>query len=118
MIADDPKQKILGLLGEAYEWIERWRAVEGEEGEGEGKGKGKGGVLVHCAAGVSRSAAFVISYLMRKEKMRYKEAYEFVKARRGCVHPNGGFVQALEKYERYLFEGKEGDKQEEEGKKE
>ena len=52
----------------------------------------KGPVLVHCAAGVSRSAAMVICYLMRLERWRFAKAYTFVKSKRRVVEPNSGFV--------------------------
>ncbi|KAL6043223.1 Protein-tyrosine-phosphatase mkp1 [Balamuthia mandrillaris] len=37
------------------------------------------GVLVHCNAGVSRSASIVIAYLMNKHRLRFEEAYQRVK---------------------------------------
>ena len=37
-----------------------------------------GRVLVHCIAGVSRSASCVIAYLMQKRQMRMEEALTFV----------------------------------------
>jgi len=37
------------------------------------------GVLVHCYAGVSRSAAFVIAYLMSNQKMGMVQAMSLVK---------------------------------------
>lgn len=49
-------------------------------------------------AGVSRSAAFVIAYMMRKLKISYEEAYTYVKERRRKVKPNEGFVKQLQKY--------------------
>jgi len=36
-------------------------------------------VLIHCAAGVSRSASFTIAYLMKEYKMPYQKAYTHVK---------------------------------------
>lgn len=52
-------------------------------------------VLVHCFAGISRSATVVIAYLMKKCNMTFNEAYKFVKARRNIINPNMGFVYQL-----------------------
>jgi dual specificity MAP kinase phosphatase len=59
-------------------------------------------VFVHCAAGVSRSASFVILYIMWKNKMRYDDALYFVKSKR-TVFPNPGFAKQLKKYEKEIF---------------
>lgn len=52
-------------------------------------------ILVHCNAGVSRSSAIVISYLMALENIQYDDAYNRVKMIRNCIKPNEGFVQQL-----------------------
>ena len=40
---------------------------------------------------------------MKKERWGgYEKTFEFVKARRGCVCPNSGFVEQLRKYEEAL----------------
>ena len=62
-----------------------------------------GAVLVHCMAGVSRSATIVIAYLMYKKGMKYEEAYAYVKERRKIIHPNSGFKRQLMNYEKELF---------------
>lgn len=49
--------------------------------------------------GVSRSAAIVIAYLIRKRGMTYESAFALVRARRACVKPNAGFVNALKEWE-------------------
>ena len=64
-------------------------------------------VLVHCAAGVSRSASIVIGYIMVKYSYDFETAKVFVKTRRGCIWPNPGFRQQfssinVEDYKRYL----------------
>ncbi|OMJ86905.1 hypothetical protein SteCoe_11454 [Stentor coeruleus] len=64
-------------------------------------------VLVHCAAGVSRSASFVIAYIMVKYNYPFDQAKEIVKQKRGCVWPNTGFQRQLtamnvEEYRKYL----------------
>lgn len=52
-------------------------------------------VLVHCQAGVSRSASVCIAYLMKTRNMTYNQAYQFVKQRRSCISPNDKFVEDL-----------------------
>lgn len=58
--------------------------------------------LVHCKMGISRSAATVIAFLMKKYGWNLNEAYEFVKQRRTCVRPNAGFMEQLRVYEGIL----------------
>ncbi|XP_012272376.1 dual specificity protein phosphatase 19 [Orussus abietinus] len=52
-------------------------------------------IFVHCNAGVSRSPAIVISYLMAVEQLDYECAYERVKSTRTCIKPNEGFARQL-----------------------
>lgn len=56
-------------------------------------------VFVHCAAGVSRSASFVIAYMMKTYNMGFEDAYIRVKQKRKCVKPNHGFIEQLKKFE-------------------
>ena len=39
------------------------------------EGMAAGGVMVHCYAGVSRSASCVIAYLMQEKNMQFQEAF-------------------------------------------
>lgn len=55
-------------------------------------------ILVHCNAGVSRSAAVVIAYLILIEKFSYTEAFSFVKKSRNCINPNVGFITQLQNF--------------------
>ena len=50
-----------------------------------------GVVLVHCAAGVSRSGAIVCSFLMYKNRWSFDEAWEYGKTKRIKMYPNLGF---------------------------
>jgi hypothetical protein len=54
-------------------------------------------VLVHCYAGKSRSAAFVIAFLMLKRGMTYADAYTFLISCRSCISPNIAFATKLMK---------------------
>ena len=53
------------------------------------------GVLVHCGAGVSRSAALCIAHLMQRHRWGATRALEHVTQRRAIVKPNDGFWRAL-----------------------
>eukprot|EP00828_Plagiopyla_frontata_P043742 TRINITY_DN6949_c0_g1_i1.p1 TRINITY_DN6949_c0_g1~~TRINITY_DN6949_c0_g1_i1.p1 ORF type:complete len:283 (-),score=52.22 TRINITY_DN6949_c0_g1_i1:70-918(-) len=56
-------------------------------------------VLVHCFAGISRSASLVIAYLIWKYSMNFSQAYQFVQKKRKIVNPNNGFIQQLQNFE-------------------
>lgn len=69
-----------------------------------------GAVLVHCAglyfvlywspsAGVSRSGAVVLSYVMKAKQMSLKHAEEIVLKARPVVSPNDGFYKQLLQFE-------------------
>eukprot|EP00211_Chloroparvula_japonica_P015422 CAMPEP_0119121602 /NCGR_PEP_ID=MMETSP1310-20130426/2157_1 /TAXON_ID=464262 /ORGANISM="Genus nov. species nov., Strain RCC2339" /LENGTH=216 /DNA_ID=CAMNT_0007111173 /DNA_START=114 /DNA_END=761 /DNA_ORIENTATION=+ len=61
-----------------------------------------GGVVVHCAAGVSRSATMVISYVMQSERLPLREAFHRVRDARSRICPNTGFIKELIEYEAEL----------------
>lgn len=66
--------------------------------------KDRGGrTLVHCVAGVSRSASLCIAYLMKFENMSLRQAYQHVKLARPIIRPNQGFWKQLIEYEKHLF---------------
>jgi protein-tyrosine phosphatase len=50
-----------------------------------------GKILVHCFAGVSRSATVVIAYLMQEHGLTYHAAMKLVKSKRPFINPNEGF---------------------------
>ena len=60
-------------------------------------------VLVHCLAGMSRSATIVIAYLLATTAMTTTEATEFVRSKRSIIRPNYGFINQLEQYETRHF---------------
>jgi atypical dual specificity phosphatase len=62
-----------------------------------------GRTLVHCAAGVSRSASICIAYLMKYHRMTLREAYNHMKSCRQIIRPNPGFFRQLIDYELRLF---------------
>ncbi|XP_065827579.1 dual specificity protein phosphatase 19-like [Oscarella lobularis] len=60
-------------------------------------------VLVHCNAGISRSAAVVCAYIMKTEGKGFNEALDLVKAHRPNAKPNDGFVKQLKENEEKLI---------------
>lgn len=52
-------------------------------------------VLVHCAAGISRSSSIVIAYLMVKYSLTLQDSMNLVKDKRRCISPNEGFRRQL-----------------------
>lgn len=62
-------------------------------------------VLVHCVAGVSRSATIMTAFLMRERRLRVHQAFALVQARRTIVEPNPGFRKQLVLWDAHLFGG-------------
>jgi serine/threonine protein kinase len=61
--------------------------------------------LVHCFAGLSRSATTVIAFLMMSCGMRLDNAYLLVKKHRPAIHPNAGFFEQLVALDKKIFHG-------------
>ncbi|XP_076326866.1 dual specificity protein phosphatase 19-like [Tachypleus tridentatus] len=87
-ILDLPETNIITFFDECFYFIDR--------------GRQEGGVLVHCNAGVSRSATIVVGYLMNREILSLDEAISKVKHVRPFIRPNDGFMQQLIEYEKEL----------------
>ncbi|XP_022598922.1 serine/threonine/tyrosine-interacting protein isoform X2 [Seriola dumerili] len=82
-IADNPVENIIRFFPTTKEFIDSCLATGGK-------------VLVHGNAGISRSAALVIAYLMETFGMKYRDAFSHVQERRFCINPNVGFVHQLQ----------------------
>ncbi|KAK9479912.1 protein-tyrosine phosphatase-like protein [Lipomyces japonicus] len=82
-VDDEHDEDILQYFSEAIEFI--------EEAVSNG-----GSVLVHCVAGISRSATVVIAYVMWKHKVSFEDALATVKSGREIANPNDSFVEQLQ----------------------
>ncbi|KAK4475298.1 hypothetical protein MN116_002368 [Schistosoma mekongi] len=84
--SDTTKQNLLPSFDRAVQFIEKAR-------------KHNGVVLVHCFAGVSRSVAVVIAYLLYNNRgLNVYKALEYVQARRSVAGPNLHFMGQLQAY--------------------
>ena len=64
-----------------------------------------GSVVVNCAAGMSRSAAIILMYLMRRDtekNMSFLNAWRFLKYKRPVIIPNLSFIKQLQAYEQEI----------------
>lgn len=61
------------------------------------------GVLVKCAAGISRSTTVTCAYLMRARGLGWESALALVRERRPIAHPNPGFCNLLARYEAQML---------------
>uniref|UniRef100_A0A8C5IWR3 Dual specificity phosphatase 16 n=1 Tax=Junco hyemalis TaxID=40217 RepID=A0A8C5IWR3_JUNHY len=82
-------EKILPWLDKSVDFIEKAKASNGH-------------VLVHCLAGISRSATIAIAYIMKRMDMSLDEAYRFVKEKRPTISPNFNFLGQLLDFEKKL----------------
>lgn len=63
---------------------------------------GHGKVLVHCMAGMSRSASLVIAFVMRQNQWGLSQTLQYVKEKRPIVAPNPSFLRKLASWEERL----------------
>lgn len=84
-LLDSPQESIVetGLLDKCIKFMEN-SVLNG------------GRVLVHCQAGMSRSGAVAVAYVMKHSNLTYQEALNRVRSIRQCVCPNIGFAKQLE----------------------
>ncbi|KAM9735030.1 dual specificity protein phosphatase 4 [Menidia menidia] len=85
-VEDNHKEDISCWFLEAIEFIDSVRDSSGR-------------VLVHCQAGISRSATICLAYLMKRKRVRLDEAFEFVRRRRSIISPNFSFMGQLLQFE-------------------
>ena len=58
-------------------------------------------ILVHCAAGMQRSAAVVAMFLISTRGMKWEEAIQYIRQRRPIAfYPSANFLPAIQGYER------------------
>jgi protein-tyrosine phosphatase len=91
-IYDNPSQNILNGLLDVFLWIDSALSDE------------KHRVLVHCAAGISRSGAVITGYLMYKKKVTFFEALSLARESRPIIDPNFGFQSQLIAFERANYD--------------
>jgi predicted protein tyrosine phosphatase len=90
---DDDNADILAILPEIIKIFEAATALQEN-------------VLIHCQAGVSRSAAVVIGIIISKPELlgaytvTFKAALKYLRSVRGIVEPNRKFEEDLTKLER------------------
>ncbi|KAL7880586.1 hypothetical protein SRHO_G00028400 [Serrasalmus rhombeus] len=82
---DLPETRLTSYFPQCFEFIDQAREQDGV-------------VLIHCNAGVSRSASIAIGYLMARHKMPFEEAFNAVKSARPSIRPNPGFLIQLKEY--------------------
>ncbi|VDN58311.1 unnamed protein product [Dracunculus medinensis] len=61
-----------------------------------------GRVLVHCVAGVSRSASICLAYLTKYKCRSLRDAYRLMSLKRPLVRPNLGFWRQLIQFEQEI----------------
>lgn len=66
-----------------------------------------GSVLVHCKAGICRSASVAIAYLIRYHNMKFIDAYHLVLEKRSIIKPRDTFVWQLNQFHDILEQAKE-----------
>jgi len=90
-LVDVEKTDLLPFFEEGIQFIDKFVSSERN-------------ILVHCQAGVSRSASFCLAYMMKMQGYKYADAIKQIRINRLESRPNDGFVKQLKKLETMLQE--------------
>lgn len=90
LLDDEPEVEISKHFYECFQFIDK--ALEKKESN----------LLIHCWAGISRSATITIAYLIYKFGMDYMEAFEHVRRARHWIGPNQGFRNQLKSFSKTI----------------
>lgn len=90
-INDQPSENIKKHFNSTYNFIKR------------------GPTVVHCAAGVSRSATIIAAFLMRKYQLTTDKALTHIWECRKVINPNYGFKEQLRQFEKELQNASESE---------
>ena len=82
IITDEPDSDMSEFFDRGIEFIERNLTKNNK-------------ILVHCFAGVSRSATIVAAYLIKKYKIDTEQAISMIREKRYIIDPNRGFREQL-----------------------
>ena len=85
---DDPSFDMTPFLEQAADFIDQ--------------GVKKGGVLVHCAAGISRSTTCLVAYYIKHRGMGVEQALALIRKKRPIASPNMGFMSQLSAFEKRM----------------
>ncbi|PVV04312.1 hypothetical protein BB560_001184, partial [Smittium megazygosporum] len=65
--------------------------------------KNKENILIHCAAGQSRSVTILAAFLMKSRGLSRVDALNFIRASRPQIKPNDGFIAQLDLYQKLNY---------------
>lgn len=92
-VPDAANQMIKKVFPTAFKFLDKY---------GHPKSPHKIPLLVHCAAGVSRSTTVLTAWIMKSFNLSLDESLTLIRKRRPIVNPNYGFIQILKEYENFL----------------
>ena len=78
-LEDSLEQNLTNYLSEALAYIDN----------------AQGKVLVHCAAGISRSGSIIVAYLMKKNNTGFDTALSMARNKSSRIRPNPNFERQL-----------------------